>query len=69
MIFFKRVLRGKIIIILNIPDQIDTTEVGIFWYKKEDIVSIKIVSLSSQAKRKVKDIIIEEIENRCYIKG
>jgi len=52
------------IVVMGIKDNIDTTEVGIFFVEKDLGVQVEISSLSSSAKRKVKEAVFNELNLR-----
>jgi hypothetical protein len=62
-IFMKKPEKGQIIV-MGIPGQVDTTEVGIFLSSEGgDITRIDIASLSTQAKEKVANAVFTELDS------
>lgn len=58
-------LRG-VIVFMEIPGQVDTTEAGIFFsrYADSGIIEVEVVALSRIAQRKVAQIIFSELDAR-----
>ena len=55
--------RKKHIVVMEVPGNVDTTEVGIFFNELADsTVKLEVTSLSSSAKRTVSEIIFKELD-------
>ena len=63
-IFQKDLIQGYIVV-MGVPGNIDTTQVGIFLtLESNNLVQVEISSLSSSAREKVADIIFSELSRR-----
>ena len=52
------------LIVINVPENIDTTEVGIFLAYEEKGIRVEISSLSTTAKRKVAETVFNELDKK-----
>lgn len=61
-VFLKDPIRGRIVV-MGIPEQVDTTEVGIFLTEESSgSIRIDVTSLSTQAKEKVATAVFNELD-------
>lgn len=59
--------KKQLIVIMGVPESIDTTEVGIFFTAKEGTTLIEVSSLSRTAKRVASQIIFDEIKKQYQV--
>jgi len=62
-VFIKDPVKAHIIV-LGLEGNVDTTEVGIFFYPVESGIGVDVTSLSTSAKRKVSEFIFRKLEEQ-----
>lgn len=60
---FQKSWEKRLVVVMGVKGQVDTTEVGIFFVNdQQDSTTVEISSLSSSAKRKVADAVFAELQ-------
>jgi hypothetical protein len=64
---FQENYKNGVVVVMGVPGNVDTTEVGIFLFRvKVDETSVEVTSLSRSAKRKVAEAIRQEMLARGF---